>query len=186
MPKHRVYRHDIVQPLSEAYRLIPLTQGQNAIVDIDNFAFLSQWNWHAIADPSIKNSYAARVETVGRCSHCGSGIQRTLQMHRVILNCPEGKLVDHVNGNSLDNRKENLRIATEAQNARNHKAWTRNPSGFKGVHRNRGMKPWRARIVVNGKNIAIGFFESPEEAAKAYDKEAKKHHGQFARLNFPE
>jgi len=105
-------------------------------------------------------------------------------MHRQIIHVPEGYVIDHINGNGLDNRKANLRPATVAQNAWNSKK--RNPrSGYKGVCFDKDKGLWRAAIVCNRKRIHLGYFKDKTTAAKAYDKAAKKYHGQFASLNFP-
>jgi hypothetical protein len=101
---------------------------------------------------------------------------------------------DHVNHNGLDNRKANLRPATHTQNVWHRRKFNGRTSGgfklasrskYKGVDWAHSMNRWRARILVNGKRIYLGSFNSELEAAKAYDLAAKKHHGQFATLNFP-
>ncbi|MBW8041782.1 MAG: Fis family transcriptional regulator [Planctomycetes bacterium] len=105
-------------------------------------------------------------------------------MHRMLINVPEGYVIDHINGLSLDNRKANLRPATIAQNAWNSKK--RNPrSGYKGVWFAKEKGLWRAAIVCNRKRIHLGYYKNKTDAAKAYDKAAKKYHGEFAVLNFP-
>jgi len=104
-------------------------------------------------------------------------------MHRLILNAPPDLKVDHINGNGLDNRKENLRLATTPQNVRNARLSLRNSSGFKGVKRKR--QKWQASIVFNGKTIRLGVFDAREDAARAYDIAALLLHGEFARVNFP-
>lgn len=102
-----------------------------------------------------------------------------IYMHRVILGLETGdkREVDHKNGIGLDNRKENIRIATRSQNSANKK-----PTGkFKGAHKN--GERWRAQITVNYKKIHLGYFDTVEEAAKAYDDAAKEHFGEFAFTN---
>jgi len=109
-------------------------------------------------------------------------------LHRLIMNAPKGLTVDHINGNTLDNRKKNLRLATPSQNSCN-----RNRPRMLLKHKYRGVaffprltkNPWNARIKVKQKSIYIGYFPTIEKAALAYDKMALKHHGEFARLNFP-
>ncbi|MBA7655390.1 hypothetical protein ES703_63294 [subsurface metagenome] len=107
-------------------------------------------------------------------------------MHRQIMNPPREMLVDHINYNGLDNRKANLRLATLTQNNR-HTRRTMNPgsSKYKGVCWYNREKRWAVRITANGKNIPLGYFKDEIEAAKAYDKAARKYHGDFAALNFP-
>jgi len=108
-------------------------------------------------------------------------------MHREVLPVAENMFVDHINGNGLDNRKANLRPATCAQNQRNRKKCHFNSrSRYKGLHWDRHFNKWRVRICLNRTKIQIGLFDNETEAAKAYDRAAKKYHGQFASLNFPE
>src|SRR5882762_1985840 len=103
--RHRVSRHEVTQPLDESYRLIPLTQGQNAIVDAADFEWLSKWNWQAQWDEHTKGFYARRALYGG-----GAVI-----MHRLIYKSP-CKQVDHKNHNTLDNRKLNLRGCNQQEN----------------------------------------------------------------------
>ena len=119
----------------------------------------------------------------------GVKIQRrrfALFVHRLIMDAPKGMHVDHINGNPLDNRKSNLRICTHAENQRNRGANKNNTSGYKGVHWSKTTKKWRAEIRHDNKSIHMGYFKTPEEAARAYDKKAKELHGEYAYLNFPD
>ena len=120
--------------------------------------------------------------------------RKNLQMHNLVIDVPPGMFADHVNHNGLDNRKANLRAATHMQNVWNRRKFSGLTSGgvkrpsrskYKGVDWANDMKRWRARIRVNGKRIYLGSFEDEIEAAKAYDMAAKKFHGDFATLNFP-
>lgn len=108
---------------------------------------------------------------------------RLVMLHRFLIGS-DPPMVDHINGDPLDNRRSNLRVATNAENQRNRGPQKNNRSGMKGVTRNR--KGWMARIKVDGKPMHLGTFSSPDEAARAYDLAAQVHHGQFARLNFPQ
>ena len=107
-------------------------------------------------------------------------------MHREVLHVPEGLFVDHINHNGCDNRKANLRPATPADNARNALYPKINTtSKYRGVSYNKKKKRWRAQLSINNKKKQIGYFRDEIEAAKAYDKAAKRYYGEFAILNFP-
>jgi hypothetical protein len=184
MPKgyypRRVKRHTICQPLDQSYRLIPLTQGENAIVDAEDFEWLSQWNWYANWSPGTKSFYACR--SPGSRKY---GTVEFIKMHRVIMKCGEGEEVDHRNHNTLDNRKPNLRKCTPKQNAFNRRCHRESYSGFKGVTFDKRRNRWYTYIRPSGKQIFGGSFGSAKEAAKAYDDLARIHFGEFAHLNFP-
>lgn len=152
-------------------RRIPLTKGKEAIVDDDMFSFLMQWRWYC----STTNR-AVRTEGDGKN-------QKTIFMHRVIMNTPPGMETDHQSLNTLDNRRENLRNCTRAQNSANKNRYSTNTSGFKGVSWSKNMKKWKAQITVNYKNTVLGHFDKIEDAARAYDEAAKERFGAFARGN---
>lgn len=145
------------------FRRIPLTQEKYAIVDPDDFERLNKHKWHA---NKAKNTYYA-VRRV----HVGRNKWKHIKMHRDIL----------------DNRKANLRTATHRQNSYNRIHFTKNASSkYKGVSFRKRKEKWNVQIRYNGKSKFIGYFDDEVEAAKAYDKAAKKHHGEFAVLNLPE
>ena len=102
-------------------------------------------------------------------------------MHREILSAPDSAEVDHKDGNGLDNRKQNLRLASRVQNQCNKRRYSSNTCGFKGVHFHKQNRKWRARIEFNKKRISLGLFSSREEAGAAYIEAAKRLHGEFAR-----
>jgi hypothetical protein len=93
--------------------------------------------------------------------------------------------VDHINGDKLDNRRANLRVATKTQQRQNQRVTRRNTSGFKGVSRISSTGRWRARIKVSGRQMPCGVYATAESAALAYDAAAREYFGEFARLNFP-
>ena len=156
---------------------IELTQGRVARVDDEDFDWLNQWKWCLSKLYNGKKQYATRGK-------CGGSKTKTLLMHRLIINAKKDEHVDHRNGDGLDNRRSNLRICTMSQNQANRGPTKANTSGFKGVSPDRRGR-WRARVKVNGKQKALGSFATPEEAAIAYDREARAVFGEFARLNFP-
>ena len=172
--KRRMKRHAVVQPSDPSYRLIPLTQGQNAIVDSEDLEWLSQWNWHALWCPDTKSFYAKRV--VGR---------GTLGMHSAILRCSPTEQGDHINHDTLDNRKQNLRKSTHQQNGTNRKMNAKNTSGFRGVSWIESEGKWRAALGCNGRQRIVGRYKTAEAAACAYDEAARINHGAYANLNFP-
>ena len=113
--------------------------------------------------------------------------QSTLLLHRLIMNCPKDKIVDHINHNTLDNRKINLRICTRAENSYNQlKPTTKKTSIYKGVFWNKINKNWRSSIKLDVKKIDLGSFKDEVLAAKAYDIKAKELFGEFCYLNFKE
>jgi hypothetical protein len=146
-------------------------EGKFALVDDEDYEYLNQFKWSL-------NRYINRgIWSNGR-SHC-------IHMHREILTPPKGKHTDHINRNVLDNRKENLRIATPAQNKQNSPKQKGTSSGYKGVYWNDSRKKWVVRICCRGKHFYLGGFKSKEKAAGVYDRAALKHHKEFACLNFP-
>ena len=170
MPKRRVKRHSVTQPVDKPFRYIPLTQGQNAIVDASDFDWLNQWNWCAYWDPDTESFYAFR------------GVPG-IRMHRLILACASEEYGDHKNHDTLDNRRENLRKCTNAQNHANQRInATPKTSRFKGVTWNKAHSRWHARIGDPADHL--GYFASEEDAAHAYDIKAVELYGEFAHLNF--
>lgn len=155
----------------ETMKFIPLTKGKEAIVDDDIFLYLMQWRWYC----STQNR---AVRTTGDGKD-----QKMIYMHRVVMGDPEGMEIDHINMDSLDNRRENLRVCTRAENSANKKKYSTNTSGYKGVTRNRKSGRWIARITINYVNIHLGSFDSAKEAAKAYNEASEKYHGEYSRAN---
>jgi len=156
-------------------KYIPLTQGKFAIVDDDMYEYLNQWKW-CLRKKSERSFYAGRNDWENKKNHI-------VTMQQLIMNPPKGMVIDHINGNGLDNRRCNLRICTREQNLKNQKRHKNNKCGYKGVHWVPLLKKWRAGIYSDGKDIYIGVYASLEDAAKAYNKAAIKYHGEFARLN---
>ena len=162
-----------------SYRRIYLDEGQWTILDVEDYYTFGNLKWSLGGHK--RKFYAVRG------AKDKNGRFEMLRLHREIMNAPKGLLVDHKNGNALDNRKANLRLATHWQNSCNRKKVNTNTwSRFIGVsfHKRRGL--WTAEIRYRGKHIWLGYFKTEIEAARAYDAAAKKYHGEFARLNFPE
>jgi hypothetical protein len=107
----------------------------------------------------------------------------TIKMHLLILPCPAGMKTDHINGNGLDNRRNNLRTASNQQNLMNRGANKNNTSSFKGVTWHKRASKWMAQLMFNREHKHGGLFDDPIEAAKAYNKLALQYHGEFAKLN---
>lgn len=147
---------------------IPLTQGKVALVDDEDFAWLSQWKWQFSAGYAIHSTQ-----------------YKSWHMHRMIANTPDGMFTDHINGNPLDNRRCNLRICSQRQNLKNRK---RNPNGssqYKGVGWNADRGLWESEITNDRKRWKLGTYRDEYAAALVYDAAARILHGEYAALNFP-
>lgn len=156
-------------------KYIELTQGKRAIVDDEDFEWLNQYRWSAA---HTKERWSAVGPIRGE-----DGKNKTIAMHRLILNAPNGMFVDHINHDPLDNRRANIRLCTPAENTRNRRP-QKNGSGYKGVRYKKNQNLWEARIRLNGKRRSIGYYATAVRAAIAYDKAAREMHGEFAHTNF--
>lgn len=151
---------------------VPLSQGKFALVDEGDAVAARSHRWRAT---KRKKTYYA-IRSFRRAD----GTRGTVFLHTFLAGFRQ---TDHRNGNGLDNRRANLREASTAQNAANQGIKRSNTSGFKGVSLERGR--WRAQIRILGKKVNLGRYQTPELAARAYDKAAREYHGEFATLNFP-
>lgn len=152
---------------------IPLTQGKFAIVDDNDFEWISKIKWYARKD---RNNYYAE-------NHKGNRKSST-KMHRMIINAPEGFSVDHINGDGLDNQRKNLRLCTTEENTRNRDKQKNNTTGYKGVtiHKKTGL--YQAQTTHHKKHVSFGYFKTAKEAARAYDKNIRLLHKDFSKTNF--
>jgi len=137
--------------------IIATNDGSKILVDEDDYEKFSQYKWQYKLSRANK-SYACRGKYVGNYK------SKKLYLHREIMNCPKGKVVDHINGNTLDNRKCNLRIGTQRQNTQNSSSREGSTSKYVGVHIHKLTGKWRAQIKINGKIKSLGLFCSQEEA----------------------
>jgi hypothetical protein len=172
-PQPRIEHPD--NQLNLEYKFIALTRGQYAKVDAELFDHLSQWNWHA---QTRRDGFHAKRWAAG------GGL---LFLHREVweyLNgsIPEGYTIDHENRDPLDDRIQNLRLATTTEQNRNQRRQQRNTSGFIGVSRFR--EKWKSYVSMDGRSSFVGSFDDPVDAAKARDLVAWIEYGEFASLNF--
>jgi hypothetical protein len=155
-------------------RLIPLSQGYWTLVDVADYDWLRELKWHV---NGRQGEFLYAFHSVSRKS--------PVKMHRMILGLTTADPhVDHINGDGLDNRRCNLRLATRFQNAHNRRRTRTTMSGYKGVHW-KSEGGWAVTIRANGVFQYLGRFRDPVEAARVWDAAAVKLHGEFARLNFP-
>ncbi len=163
----------------EAFRRIDLGEGEFTIVDAADYYRYGKFKWSVVG--TGKNLYAVRNVKVG------PKLTTITRLHREIMNAPRGLLVDHRNNDGLDNRRSNLRLATNSQNQCNkRKTRSKTSSKFRGVYFDKRRMLWQAYIRYNGKRIYLGKFDDEIEAARAYDRAAREYHKEFAKLNFPE
>ncbi len=145
-------------------------QGIFAIVDEEDYQTVARFRWYINPGGYV---FMHRLEAVGQLSSF---------MHRLILKPEKGRIVDHVDGNPLNNTRVNLRICNSHENMRNTRLRTNNVSGYKGVYQEKGL--WISQINKYGKTTRIGKHQTKEEAARAYDLKAIELYGDFARTNF--
>jgi hypothetical protein len=163
--------------LESEYRTIPLTRGFVATVDADNFERLNQHKWYAIWMPGTQSFYASRHAPMVK------GYRGVFWMHREVLGLMPGdpRKGDHKrSGDTLNNTRENLRIATNSQNRFNARKQSNNKSGYTGVWLARATGKYGASIKADGKRKFLGWYSSAEEARTVRDYEALILHGEFA------
>ncbi len=149
-------------------RKIALTQNKYALIDNEDYEFISLFKWHASC---IGKTFYAQARISGKIVY----------MHRLLLGltADDKKCVDHINHNGLDNRRTNIRVCTRQQNQQYRKIQSNCGSGLKGAYRCTKSKTWMSRICVHGKDIYLGTFKTKYAAHNAYKKAAKEYFGEF-------
>lgn len=150
-------------------RKIQLTKGKYAIVDDEDYDFLSQWKWYC--NPQ---GYAVRENYIGIDN--GKKTRKTIRMHRIINKTPNNLEVDHIDGNRLNNQKINLRNVSHEKNMFNLGIAKNNKSGYSGISWHKETKKWRAYINLKGKQIYLGIYKTIEEAILNRQKAKQKYH----------
>jgi len=150
---------------------IYLSSGNIALIDDEDLHKVRGYKWYEF------NGYAARM------TRNNEGKRKVLFLHRIILPCASGAVIDHINRNRLDNRKCNLRVTTRRNNNINRKRIEEATSPYRGVIWRPHAKKWKGYIKVNKKQLHLGYFDTPEEAAMAYNIAAHEHFGNFAVYN---
>ncbi len=155
------------EPIVEKdYARLPLTKGKYAVIDIKDIELVTPYQWY------FDGKYAATNLPEGRGK---------LRLHRLLINPETGLVTDHINGDRLDNKRNNLRMCSSSANNQNRP--NNNKNGYRGITWNKRRKKWVAQISIDNKNKGLGYFITKEEAAEAYNAVASKLHGEFARLN---
>lgn len=158
---------------------VPLTQGYESIIDAADVPLVEGRNWYAhirlASNGSIRTVYAMTNTSLG------SGKKTAVLLHRVIMSPPDGMEVDHIDGSGLNNRRSNLRNATDGENMHNQRIHCNNTSGFKGVSWDASRNKWQAKISVNRRTVHLGRFGTADAARDAYDEASERYHGSFGR-----
>lgn len=154
---------------------VSLTQNKTSLVDDEDYELVSKYKWCASKDHNRDKYYAKSRNKEGDW-------HKSVLMHRLIIDVSPEQQVDHINGNGLDNRKENLRICNSSENQQNSSC-ARGKSKYKGVTWNKNENLWLVRIMYKGKRLFLGYYKNEIEAAKIYDKAALKYFGEFANIN---
>lgn len=161
--------------------IIKLNHGKFTEIDDEDWEKVKDFKWYAQKEKSGFNKFYATTGILKEKNE--RKYYSTMQMQRFLLNPQKGMICDHIDGNPLNNKRNNLRICTIAQNAHNIKWNKRNKSGYKGVLWDKNRKKWMCQIVVKKIPLKMGRFKNIGEAALAYNTAAKQYYGEFASLN---
>lgn len=161
---------------------IILTKGKMTMVDDEDYEALMTYKWFALGSPGYDGLYAARNGQRGD----GERHRTTIRMHRELMGNPTGLMVDHIDHDTLNNQRINLRVVTRSQNGQNQRGQKQKTSSiYKGVSWHKKGKVWYAQIGLNQQSNHLGGFSTEEAAARAYDAAASEYFGEYAYLNFP-
>jgi len=155
--------------------MIELTQNRTAIFDAEFLSVIEKMKWGA-----MKGKYTSYATARNMFD---DGTVKTILMHRLLVNPSEDMVIDHINGDGLDNRLSNLRVVTVSQNNLNSRVRNDSQSGIKGAYYDKRKGTYYSRITVEGKNIYLGTFKTVEEAAQAYAEASAKYHGEYGRIH---
>lgn len=150
---------------------IELTKDKITVIDFKDYATIKDYKWHSNFQT---NKFYARTNV-----RKSGGGYKGLLLHRFIMQCPTNMDIDHIDGNPLNNCRDNLRVCTRAENARNRGKTKANTSGYKGISFMKDRGSWSSKIRVDYKDYHLGFFPTKEEAYGAYCNALNKFHGEF-------
>lgn len=151
--------------------MMELASGYTTILDADLVGMVKERRWYSTKGKNTRYVASRKMHEDGRVE--------TVFLHRFLTNCPEGMIVDHINGDGLDNRLCNLRVVTVAQNNMNSRVRNNSQSGLKGAYYDKRRDKYYSRITISGKHINLGTFKTAEEAAEAYAEASRKYHGEY-------
>lgn len=158
--------------------VLTLVNGHECLVDLEDIDIAMARRWMARADRGTHYAMASIYEN-------GDGTSRKTSLHREIMGAKKGEIVDHINGDGMDNRRSNLRIVSAHQNQHNRRGPNRdNTSGYMGVSFDSFAGKYKASIRIDGKQVSLGRFDNPRHAALIRDMAALELHGDFAFTNF--
>lgn len=156
---------------------VTLTKGYVAVIDAADVHLVERHTWkvsHDTRDGRSRTVYAI-------CHGNSDGRRFTLRMHRLLVDASKSDVVDHKDGDGLNNCRANLRVATPSENRFNQRCRSDSSSGVKGVHWDKGRGKWQVKIKANGRAVHLGRFDDMEAAAAAYAAASAKLHGDYGR-----